>query len=485
MATSKNVILKDNENNTLFPQIAEASVTTNKLADGSVTKAKLADDISLASVTNTTWYELKSLRDTGKLTPGMQYRITDYQCTTKQENTQSAGHQFDIIVTADSAGKLNEKARACLHDGDTYFKDCNLAAWGLWYSLDNDTKRFAWADDDASVIKVASGSFTYYLYKAGKTCVLKYKKSTIGSNHNIVYVDATENVEVYHSYALNNNDLYMYVEDASSYSDFNFFVEDNTIYKLNSNSDGTYTLGTSLGTASTGTKEELLAAYPNATVNEKGRGVIYRMIDEWHNDCPYDFKNIQMLSNGDWVYTFVYYAAFIHNHKVNIADDSCHSVAPSKTAHNVIKGKLERITKSGITIGYRLIIPFVLFELSCSGNFIGSNSTNISFGNECCNNYVANGICYIIFGNLFEHIHVFASYNLKDKPLVINNYCTVDSDKPSDNYKFIGYNSEGDIVGAALPAKVESLPKLVSTTESAYTALATKDSNTLYCIPEE
>lgn len=276
----------------------------------------------------------------------------------------------------------------------------------------------------------------------------------------------------------------MYVEDASSYSDFNFFVEDNTIYKLNSNSDGTYTLGTSLGTASTGTKEELLATYPNATVNEKGRGVIYRMIDEWHNDCPYDFKNIQMLSNGDWVYTFVYYVAFRNNHKVNIADDSCHGGAPGKTAHNVIKGKFEGITSSGITIGYRLIIPFVLFEISCSGNFIGSNSTNISFGNECRNNYVINGASYIFFGNIFEHIHVFASYNLKDKPLVVSKYCTVNSDKPSDNYKFIGYNSEGDIVGAALPAKVESLPKLVSTTESEYAALATKDSNTLYCIPE-
>lgn len=463
MATSKNVILKDNENNTLFPQIAEASVTTNKLADGSVTKAKLADDISLASVTNTTWYELKSLRDTGKLTPGMQYRITDYQCTTKQENTQSAGHQFDIIVTADSADKLNEKARACLHDGDTYFKDCNLAAWELWYSLNNDTKRFAWADDDASIVKVTSGGNTYYLYNIAAPANFQ--------NHN------SDNISYafFKNYNLNDNTLYALVNSKGIQS----------FSKVDIDSQGYITIKANLGNYSSGTKEELLAAYPNATVNEKGRGVIYRMIDEWHNDCPYDFKNIQMLSNGDWVYTFVYYTAFIHNHKVNIADDSCHSAASSKTVHNVIKGKLECITKSGIIIGYRLIIPFVLFEPSCSGNFIGSNSTNISFGNECCNNYVANGICYIIFGNLFEHIHVFASHNLKDKPLVVSKYSTVDSDEPSDNYKFIGYNSEGDIVGAALPAKVESLPKLVSTTESAYTALATKDSNTLYCIPEE
>ena len=51
-------------------------------------------------------------------------------------------------MTADSINKLNEKARACLHDGDTYFMNSNLAAWQLWYSLDNDTERFAWADDN-------------------------------------------------------------------------------------------------------------------------------------------------------------------------------------------------------------------------------------------------------------------------------------------------------------------------------------------------
>lgn len=29
-----------------------------------------------------------------------------------------------------------------------------------------------------------------------------------------------------------------------------------------------------------------------AWADDTGRGVIYRMIDEWNNDCPYDFKNI-------------------------------------------------------------------------------------------------------------------------------------------------------------------------------------------------
>ena len=133
-------------------------------------------NLGIDSLVETTWSALKQLRDSSGLTPGVQYRITDYNTTTAQENTQAAGHQFDVIVVADDNHTLNENARAALHSGDTYFSTAGakLDAWELKYSIDNDTNRFAWAD---------SGS--------------------------------------------------------------------------------------------------------------TGRGVIYRMIDEWGNDCPYDFKNIQ------------------------------------------------------------------------------------------------------------------------------------------------------------------------------------------------
>ena len=119
--------------------------------------------------------DLVRLRDNGELVAGSFYRITDYITTTAQENTQSAGHPFDVIVLALSENTLAEEAYAIqsARDTDGYFAECNLSAWKLWYSLDNNTERFAWADE----------------------------------------------------------------------------------------------------------------------VN--GKGVIYRMIDEWENDCPYDFKNIQ------------------------------------------------------------------------------------------------------------------------------------------------------------------------------------------------
>lgn len=167
-------------------------------------------NINAKPMISVTYAELVALRDNGELVAGMQYRITDYVTTTAQENTRSAGHQFDVIVTADNENTLNEVARACLHEGDTYFSEsgANLAAWQIWYSLDNDAERFAWAD----------------------------------------------------------------------------------------------------------------------TAN--GKGVIYRMIDEWNNDIPYDFKNIQFKRNlnfdeglaqfsedGEetWVYTFAGQSHHINN----------------------------------------------------------------------------------------------------------------------------------------------------------------------------
>ena len=193
--------LNNNENATA----AINNVITKHVADAEKQRAELAKliqanteniknnqtAIDTNKLTKITWADLKAKRDAGELIPGVQYRITDYNCTTVQADTKSAGHQFDIIVTADSKNKLNEVARAIRHEGDenlpdatstttdgvtiktAYFANSKLEAWKIWYCLDNDTSRFAWAD-------------------------------------------ATN-----------------------------------------------------------------------------GKGVIYRMIDEWNNDCPYDFKNIQ------------------------------------------------------------------------------------------------------------------------------------------------------------------------------------------------
>ena len=107
---------------------------------------KKLENITSTTIIEITWSDLKAKRDAGELTLGQLYRITDYQCTTTQSGTKSAGHQFDIIVLALTNNTLSEQAWAALHSGDTYFANNDLSAWKLWYCLDNDTDKFAWAD---------------------------------------------------------------------------------------------------------------------------------------------------------------------------------------------------------------------------------------------------------------------------------------------------------------------------------------------------
>lgn len=140
-------------------------------------------NISADMLVPATYAELKALRDAGELIPGMMYRITDFVTITTQANTQSAGHQFDIVVTALDERTLSEEAMAMMHEGDTYFAKSDIAAWRVWYSLDADSK-YSWVT---------------------------------GANH---------------------------------------------------------------------------------------KGVIYRLVDEYNNDLPYDFKNIQFYYDNTWYYTF-------------------------------------------------------------------------------------------------------------------------------------------------------------------------------------
>lgn len=131
-------------------------VTKEDLENLKVLLEKEIQDMSksfLQSMRNVTWATLKELRDNNQLTPGSYYRIIDYVATavdtgeeTSASIVKSANHPFDIIVQAIATNKLSEKASAELHAGDTYFANCKLNAWKIWYCLDNDKTRFTWAD---------------------------------------------------------------------------------------------------------------------------------------------------------------------------------------------------------------------------------------------------------------------------------------------------------------------------------------------------
>ena len=229
------------------------------------------ENIISTTIIEITWSELKAKRDAGELTLGQLYRITDYQCTTTESDTRSAGHQFDIIVLALTNNTLSEQAWAALHSGDTYFANSNLSAWKLWYCLDNDTTRFAWADN-------TSGN---------------------------------------------------------------------------------------------------------------GRGVIYKMIDEFNNDVPYDFKNIQFKHPIDTATYRYYYYTFASENAENNTDYSLS--ATQKIYSNKILPYIDV---------HKQFINRILFRgNNCCGNTFGNDCWKNAFGESCFHNTFGDYFKYNIFGN--------------------------------------------------------------------------------------
>ena len=264
---------------TLSKDSADQSIAGVRSVSDIIKLAKGAS--SAAPLTKITYAELKALRDGAKLVPGMQYRIIDYTCTTTQTDTQSAGHVFDVIVTADDERTLNTKARAIHHEGDTYFTKSDLAKWQIWYDLDNAKTKYNWADET------------------------------------------------------------------------------------------------------------------------NGKGVIYRMIDEYGNDCPYDFKNIQFkrsLKNGEsnWQYTFHYAKMDDLSNDVLETYDMFNGhlrLYNNSAGNNIIRSYIKNGTQHlnnilffEYGIGDSSYAPsFITLGSNCNNVTLGSNCNNVTLGSNCNN----------------------------------------------------------------------------------------------------
>lgn len=350
------------------------SKDTNGIVKESVIANKLDKMIEIS------YGDLVRLRSNSKLVPGQQYRITDYETTTTQSGTTSAGHQFDIIVTADDESTLNEVARAIKHDGDTYFTEAgaNLNGWKLWYTLDNDTNRFAWAlgDDKYLSITYSVNSEIKRFYYVRYIDDYTYN----GTNYAMWYLDeghrlGTTTIDVNATCTLFEKTGDSPFEPSGSEVGARYYITDNT------GADG-------------------------------GKGVIYRMIDEFNNDIPYDFKNIQFkYPNDTETYTYYYYT-FASDNTENNND---YSLDKSNECHsNTIKPYI-KITSTGkqmqlnriMFIGGRGFVRNTFgnncygnaFNYACNNNTFGDRCSYNIFGTDCSNNVFGNGCVYNIFRN--------------------------------------------------------------------------------------
>lgn len=457
-----------------------------QLATEEYVDSKLGSVETLVLITHS---ELKTLRDNSQLIPGTFYRITDYECTTTQADSQSVNHPFDIIVQALDESTLSEDAQAIQHEGDEYFADAKLEAWKLKYTIDNDASRFAWAKE--LIIEQPAR------WSCGWGVLEEKNSADVSSNYEVATIDG-EQKYLYRPVAPNNNFLrekitaemfYRLIAGSSITSTDGFIYEadepiiyneaegyyegcpyeirvktsdgalvttfindcDNIYYdeddyndmrefsiSFNDNEyeevDGVYHLTPSKSDIDTwwndyrggeiityereyytGSADALYYAFSNpldkynTTVTmvtdknhlyqymdtdyedweeeyrtldyvtyepyiaprEEGKGVIYRLIDEHNNDCPFDFKNMQFLHNGEWYYTFSYFGEdaslgdyCANNHLVIVSDQKDQNTVVTTTMpmlvfnliHNasdkIIGGILNNDVQSSIAKGF-------------------------------------------------------------------------------------------------------------------------------------
>ena len=470
-----------------------------------------------------TYAELKALRDNGQLVAGRQYRITDYVTTTTQENTRSAGHPFDIIVTADSESVLNENARAIQHEGG-----------GEVVEVPTGTLKTEVIDGDKALVE---GAVTKYFdiyedfgedkntdYKAGDIFVeYGYAENNLGVTVPVLYKTDVEMMEEGADYA----DTYFYVgryeyngetydrwrkiessgegaltwDSASKvYALTNIIVDNSFIeitqthfdnaklsawkIKYSLDNDATrfywaktvYWFTTDLATEKVyilsetitvdgqeyfkTTHSNILSIVANPTSaqevyyydgetaisfeedgdsfddygEEGGKGVIYYMKDEWDNECPYDFKNIQFVRTADWFaehedwcnnvlgyvpeedmwfYTFTW---------VNENDDIQDLTLIGNTLKNdesfisgVSANKMDLTTtydiyieggeNSVLALSNNIIVNSFYHYADmgsyngCSSNTFGNGCAFNTFGNYCSFNTFGNGCAFNTFGN--------------------------------------------------------------------------------------
>ena len=464
------------DNNELISTIEENELVTAAALTNLDSRINSVEGVS-HHCESLTWIELKEKRDDYDLIPGRYYRITDYVTTTAQENTQSAEHPFDIIVLALSENTLSETAYAALNEDDEYFGEAgvNLDAWELKYCLDNDTSRFAWASG------MPYDLVTYSTEKDDKFIDVIY--DTVTDPDAVVYTINGQQYELrmYKGDGYDDEDVDPDDPDFPGYYDSgDYFVyigtlnyEGSTRYVWRKSEGGEVTEVDIDGNRNgyiyilmdtfydEGELDEesgiplvnVIMAFGDLdnAPSEVGKGVIYYMKDEWNNECPYDFKNIQFkrkITDGrldtqsgtdTWLYTFTW---IDENDNVNDASIVCQNMSDDENVVHGVYSNSMGVAKNGSDVNdfsfrlnnnvfiysYNYDTDFFYgiyenhFGTDCVNNTFGSNASMNTFGCSAISNVFSNTVMENTFGN-FLHSNNFGNYVVQNvfQHIVTNN----------------------------------------------------------------
>lgn len=292
-----------------------------------------------------THQELVDLKNSSQLIPGTKYRITDYVTKYQVRDIVSMEKPFDLIVTAIDVNVLDSKANAVQHAGETYFAACDMSKWELWYDLEKNAPKRIVMDGELLLNEPVTFNLSYITEK-------------------IMF----ENVE-YHAYEGVLDGVLIYVLSDSEITDVN---QEYKIVGINPEN-----------------KEmmEIPLQLPIVEISQGGgnTGFIYRMIDEYLNDCPYDFKN---LKKGDGTYTFSYSSS-----DDTILDASLTGIAYSNKISGTHKIDGSILYNTFSINGLDSFIAFNEIGEDSKYNTITSaikcGATNVKIGNSSSNNTIS------------------------------------------------------------------------------------------------
>lgn len=142
---------------------------------------------------------------------------------------------------------------------------------------------------------------------------------------------------------------------------------------------------------------------------ENGKGVIYRMIDEKRNDCPYDFKNV-LFYNDKLTFSTApdkYYYTFSYIRDSKLYDGTVEKQIKSCYYNNM--AACIKNSKKSLNLNVFRNISFGnscsdnTFGIDCNGNTFGAGCHSNTFRTDCCNNTFGNYCRENTFGDIYQN----------------------------------------------------------------------------------
>lgn len=354
----------------------------NKAASAKVVGDKiriLEKNIESIGIIETTVSKLRNLSINNGLTPGQRYKITDYTCTTVQKDSRAIDHPFDLIVIALTTNKLDENARACIKDDDTYYSsdNCksNLNAWEVKYSLFDDTNRFAWAD-------TINGKGVIYLLKDdwGNECPYDFKQIQF-KRHEIIPGPNIDVSNQSYLYSIQNQPTGISVDLDSEvwFYTFSWLYDDNSVEDLS--------------TVQYMHKDDVDSMYHCANNIVKS---YYTM-----NYITEPYTELNYLNNNVFIYRSEYDTGFFYGLCDNIMHNNCYNNTIYESSYNTFDGNSSNNFICNAEDNH--------FGMGFYNNIVNSDFINNSIGSSCGSNVFMHYCAYLTISNNFTSNFVKSS----------------------------------------------------------------------------